>query len=154
MFKKTKEFFKTQLTQGADPRSLAWACTAGILIGNIPVLGATTVLSIFAAYYFRLNQAVVQVVNQLMWVSQVLLIPVFIRLGEWFVGAEPVALNPQTVVEDFAKDIPQFLANYGMAGLHAILGWSAVAPLTGYISFRVFLYLFQKMKFDSSKKSQ
>lgn len=144
MFRKTKEFLVKQLTQGVQPEAMAWACTAGILIGNIPVLGATTFLCTVFAIAFRLNQPVIQVINQLMWFTQIPLIPVFLRLGEWIMGAEPVTLNPQKVVEDFSKDIGQFFIDYGMAGVHSILGWAVVAPVIGFITYRILLRFFRK----------
>ncbi len=155
MIHKTKEFFRNQLKQGANPRSLAAACTVGILIGNLPIFGVTTVLCVLIAIYFRLNQAVIQVVNQLMWVSHLLLMPVFLRLGEEIVGTpQPVSLNPMVVAQIFWADLPGFLQNYGIAGLHALLGWVVVAPVVGVCCFQAFHWLFRKMRFDRLEKSQ
>jgi uncharacterized membrane protein YcfT len=141
--------------QGANPRSLAVACTVGILIGNLPLFGVTTLLCFLIGLYFRLNQPVIQIVNQLMWVSHILLMPVFLRLGEQIAGVhQPVSLNPVVVAQIFWADLPLFLQNYGLAGLHALLGWMVVAPVAGLFCFHAFHWLFQKMRFDRLEKSQ
>jgi uncharacterized protein (DUF2062 family) len=151
MFKKTKDFLKNQITQGSRPEALAWACTAGILIGNIPVLGATTFICTLVAILFRLNQPVIQGINQLMWFTQIPLIPLFLRLGEWLTGAPPVALNPQKVIEDFSQDMGQFFIDYGMAGVHSLLGWALVAPWVGFIVYHVLIRFFRKWSKGSSQ---
>ena len=45
-----------QLTQGVSPARLALALALGIVLGTLPVLGATTVLCALAGVTLRLNQ--------------------------------------------------------------------------------------------------
>lgn len=124
----------------------------GILIGHLPIFGITTILAILIGALFRLNQPVLQVTNQMMTVTHLIMIPVFLRFGEWVVGAPPMPLNPKVVIAEFFNDIPLFFHKFGMAGVHAFLGWLIVAPFAGILVYRSSLYFIRKMKNQSNIK--
>ncbi len=66
---------------GATPERLAWSITLGLVIGVNPLLGSTTMLTLAAASGLRLNQVASQLANHLAYPLELLLFPVFVRVG-------------------------------------------------------------------------
>jgi uncharacterized protein (DUF2062 family) len=116
------------LQQGITPEKIALSIAFGVVCGLFPIMGATTILCIGAALVLRLNQVAIQVVNYLMSPLQVAGILLFVRFGEWLVGADPVPFSPAELVRSFRADPTAFLARFGWTGVHGILGWAVVAP--------------------------
>jgi len=117
------------LAQGLSPERLALSLAAGFALGLFPILGATTVLCVAAGFVFRMNHVALQLANHLAYPLQLPLILAFVRLGERLVGAPPVPFHPVTLVHHFQRDPAGFLREFGLTGLHGILGWSLVAPV-------------------------
>jgi uncharacterized protein (DUF2062 family) len=66
---------------GATPHQLAWSIAIGAVIGINPLLGSTTLLALAVASIFRLNVVASQLGNHIMYPLELLLFPVFVRLG-------------------------------------------------------------------------
>src|SRR5580700_11871530 len=83
------------LSQGIAPDRLALCVAIGVVLGNIPILGISTILCAVIALAFRLNLPAIQIVQALMAPTQILLIIPFVRLGEWIlrVPAQPVSIE-------------------------------------------------------------
>src|SRR5580700_11896052 len=83
------------LSQGIAPDRLALCVAIGVVVGNIPILGISTILCTVIALIFRLNLPAIQIVQALMAPTQLLLIIPFVRLGEWIlrVPAQPVSIE-------------------------------------------------------------
>lgn len=67
------------------------------------------------------------------------------RLGERVVGADPVAIDLPTVVRVFTETPGLFFARFGLAGLHAALGWTLVVPLAALLLRRLLLPTFRRL---------
>ena len=87
------------LKQSMSPNRLALCVALGIVIGNIPILGVSTLICAAIALVFRLNLAAIQIVQAAMAPTQLLLIIPFVRLGEWMVRAPP---QPVSIKEGLA----------------------------------------------------
>jgi uncharacterized protein (DUF2062 family) len=116
------------LGQGITPEKIALSIALGVVCGLFPIMGATTLLCVGAALALRLNQVAIQVVNYLMSPLQVAGILLFVRFGEWLLGAAPVPLSPAELVRSFRANPAAFLTRFGWTGVHGILGWAVVAP--------------------------
>ena len=137
-----RELIRAQLRQGATPRGLAIACATGAMMGNCPLMGTTTFLCAVLGTIFKLNQPLLQFVNYAMAASQLILIPVFLRLGETIVGAPHLSLNPKIIMNEFFAHPGLFFEKFGMAGVHAVMAWCLLAPFLGvaiyFLTFPVF----------------
>ncbi len=117
------------LAQGLTPERLALSLALGLVLGLFPIVGATTLLCLAAGFLFRLNHVALQLANHLAYPLQLPLIPAFVRLGERLAGAPHVTFDPRVLVRRFEQDTAGFLRDFGLTGLHGVLGWSVVAPL-------------------------
>ena len=85
----TGNFFRRRVVEpvwqllriGATPERLAWSIAVGAVIGVNPLLGSTTLLTVAAATGFRLNLVASQLGNHVVYALEMLLLPVFMRLG-------------------------------------------------------------------------
>jgi hypothetical protein len=102
----------------------------------VPVIGITTLGCVVAGRIFRLNHVVMQLVNHLSYPLQILLLVPFVRLGETLTGADPVALSPSALIDEFNRSFSGFVAKFWMAYVHGVLGWVATAvPLCWLLHF-------------------
>ncbi len=145
MVKKLVAVFKKQLTQGGSPKALAVTCAIAGTLGIFPLIGTTTLLCLIAGFAFKLNQPIVQALNYLLYPFQILMIPVFLRIGEKLVGAPPVTINPLQLAAKFSNNWQLFLQEYGMAGLHAVLAWTLIAPFLGVVIFHFTRPTFERL---------
>ncbi len=118
-----------QLRQGATPEAVSAAVVVAFALAIIPVIGATTVLCLLAGRLFRLNHVVMQVVNHASYPLQLLLLVPFVRLGEALTGADPIALSPTALIDEFNRSFGGFVAQFWTAYLHGLLGWTLTVPL-------------------------
>ncbi len=131
---------RAQITQGTTPDQLAVTLAVGTACSLIPFLGFTSLLNLGVGLALRMNQPVLQILNQVLGPLQVLLIPAYLRLGESMWGAPPLPFSVSLLVEAFQQRTPvEFLALFGRAGLHAFTAWVVTAPLLAavlYLSLR------------------
>ena len=134
-----------ELRQGATPEGLASSVAVGAAIGLLPFLGTTTVLCALAGRLLRLNHVALQVTNYLLYPAQIALVVPFVRLGEALLGAEAMPIDPATVVARFTESPTAFLAEFGMAGVHAFLAWVLVVPAAAALTRRLLLPSLRKL---------
>lgn len=120
----------TFLTQGASPTALARAIAVGVVCGLFPFLGATTLLAFGVGATLRLNQPVIQLINQVLGPVQLLLIPVFVSGGAWLWGADEVHFSVTAMMTAAqGESWSVFLVQFGRFGLYALVAWAAVVPV-------------------------
>jgi uncharacterized protein (DUF2062 family) len=126
---KIVEPLRTQLTQGVSPSRLAAALALGAVLGVIPVLGVTTLLSGLAAIALRLNQPAIQVANYAAAPLQLALFIPFFKAGAALLGAPPVTFTLAQLRDELAADASGTILRYLGAELRAVGAWALVAPL-------------------------
>jgi len=117
-----------QLTQGITPEKIALTVAIGSGVALFPILGSTTLLCFLVALALRLNQPIIQLINQALWPVHIPVIFGCVKLGERMLGAEPVPLNLQHMQELFWNHPAEFFQEFGATAGHAIVGWAGVAP--------------------------
>ena len=117
-----------QLRQGITPEKIALSIALGLVLGCFPILGAATLLCTAAGVALRLNQPVIQAVNQAAYPMQLALLIPHYRAGEWLFGTPSVPLSIPLLYERFAADWRQFLQDYGQLALQGIAVWCLLAP--------------------------
>lgn len=74
------------LRQGLAPEQLALTVALGVVLGVVPLLGATTALAALVAWRLRLNVAAMQLVAHLLTPLQLLLLLPLLRAGAHLLG--------------------------------------------------------------------
>jgi hypothetical protein len=115
------------LRMGATPRLLAWSIAAGLLIGINPLLGTTTLISLAAAFIFRLNLVASQLANHAAWVLEVLLVVPFIRLGAKVFHTAPMPLSPHLFLQAARKTPFALIRQLWLWEWHALVVWAAIS---------------------------
>ncbi len=119
-----------QLTQGVTPDKLAFTLGVGTACSLFPFLGFTSLLNLGVGLALRMNQPILQALNQLLGPVQLALILVYVRGGElvWGAGASQFTLAEMLRIFREAS-FGEFLARFGWAGVYAFTAWALTAPL-------------------------
>ena len=117
------------LRMGADPDKLAWSLALGVVVGVNPLLGSTTVVALGLASAFRLNIVASQVGNHAMYPVEILMFPVFIKLGDLLFGTQKLPLEGGALwhaAKDHPWDTTRLLWSWEW---HALVVWAMFAAV-------------------------
>lgn len=117
-----------QLTQGITPEKIALTVAVGSAFALFPVLGTTTLLCFLVAWGLRLNQPLVQLINQALWPAHLPAILGCIRLGERIFGAPHARPSFRAMRELLWSDPTTFFHRFGLTVMYAIVAWAILAP--------------------------
>ncbi len=132
------------LRQGMSPSRLALCVAIGVVVGNVPILGVSTLLCAAIALAFRLNLPAIQLVQAAMAPTQVLLIIPFVRLGEWILRVPPQPLSIKEGLALLAQGAGHAIVALWEAILHAGLAWIMVAPFAVYLLYKLLTPMFSR----------
>lgn len=118
-----------QLTQGVSPQKISLSLSVGSALALFPILGTTTTLCVVAGVVLRLNQPIIQGVNALCTFIYFPLMVVFLKIGDAIAGGPASSLNVPVMISLATHQPREFLREFGVTALHAMLGWAVVAPL-------------------------
>lgn len=127
-----------------SPQRLALCVAIGVVVGNMPILGVSTVLCAAVALAFRLNLPAIQIVQTAMAPTQILLIIPFVRLGEWMLRAPPQAVSIKEGLALLAQGAGHAIAALRDAILHAGFAWMLVAPVAIFVFYKILTPVFER----------
>lgn len=122
-----------QLTGGASLDKIAWTIALGMVLGIFPVMGTTTFVCLLAGWLCKLNQPLLHVFRAIVYPLHLLLILVFIRLGERLYDAPLISFSIPQLVGKFEESPLQFARDFGMAAWHGVSAWLLVAPIVAVL---------------------
>jgi uncharacterized protein (DUF2062 family) len=125
------------LSQGIAPDRLALCVAIGVVVGNVPILGISSILCAAIALAFRLNLPAIQIVQAAMAPSQVLLIIPFIRLGEWIVRAPRQSVSLKEWLALWQQGAGHAAIALRDASFHAGFAWALIAPLVVFLLYKL-----------------
>jgi uncharacterized protein (DUF2062 family) len=132
------------LRQGISPDRLALCVAIGVVVGNIPILGISTILCAAIALAFRLNLPAIQIVQAAMAPTQILLIIPFVRLGEWILRVPPQAVSIKAGLALMAQGAGPAVAALWDAILPAGFAWILVAPIAVLLFYKLLTPVFER----------
>lgn len=118
-----------QLTQGITPDRIAFTLGLGVALSLFPFLGFTTILCFVVAAALKLNQPIIQILNQLLWPVWIPMVAVYIKAGAAIYGAPAMPFDPVEVSRLFLTSQVEFWTKFGMVGVHAFTAWIISVPL-------------------------
>ncbi len=125
-----------QLTQGVTPDKIALTVGVGAACSLLPFLGFTSLLNLGVGLALRMNQPILQTLNQLLGPLQLVLILVHVRIGEWLWRAEGDRFTVGEMLHAFRESsVADFLARFGWAGIHALTAWLLLAPVLAVVVY-------------------
>jgi uncharacterized protein (DUF2062 family) len=117
-------------TQGITPDKIAQTFAVGSACSLFPFVGFTSLLNLGAGLWLRLNQPLLQTLNQVLGPLQLLLILPYVRLGEWLWHAQDERFTIREMLQVFRDaSMGEFLQRFGWAGIHAFTAWALTSPL-------------------------
>ncbi|MBI9036797.1 MAG: DUF2062 domain-containing protein [Bacteroidales bacterium] len=149
---KTKNYFKYQLwipilgflKQGITPEKLSLTIVFGVVFGIFPIIGFTTILCLLAAFIFRLNKAVILLINFSLYPLQILLIIPLIRLGKIIFGYSFVSYSVNEIINMFKENWIFAIQHIWFQTLLGILAWLIISIPLSFILYYSFLPVFKK----------
>jgi len=132
------------LRQGVSPQRLALSVALGIVIGNIPIFGISTLLCATIALVFRLNLAAIQLAQTAMAPTQLLLIIPFVRLGDWILRAPSGPVSIKAVLTLVDQGLVHTVVVLWGAMLHAGFAWLLVAPCAAFLIYKLLTPMFAR----------
>jgi uncharacterized protein (DUF2062 family) len=136
---------RAQLTQGVTPARLAAALALGAVIGVVPVLFVTTLVTAVLGAALKLNQPAIQVANYAASPVQLALFIPFFQAGAALFGAPPVTFTVDQVKAELAADAGGTVLRYLGANLRAVGAWALVAPIAYGLLFLAFRALLRRL---------
>ena len=141
------------LSRGVSPRRLALCVAIGIVVGNMPILGLSTVLCTIIALRFGLNLPAIQLVQGAMAPTQVLLIIPYVRLGEFLLRAPAEPLSIKAALESLNHDAGHAVFVLWRAILHAGFAFLVVAPFAIFVLYKILAPIFDRVAVPSTPRS-
>jgi len=124
-----KNFMRDLLKQGMSPDKIALSVALGGVLGIFPIPGLSTALCALLAMTLRLNHAMIQAVNYAVYPLQLLLVGVYIAIGnQWFGGSGSVA-SFNSLAGLMRHDLWSGLLALKQLGLYAVVVWLVTSPL-------------------------
>jgi len=118
------------LTQGVTAEKIAQTLAVGAVCSMFPFLGTTTLLNLGVGLWLRMNQPIMQSLNYLLTPVHLLMIVVYVRIGEWVWRAGEDRFTVTEMLRVFRDEtFIAFLRRFGVAGGHAFTAWLITAPL-------------------------
>lgn len=133
------------LRQGVSPEKIALTIAMGIILGVTPVLGSTMLLCTLAAIVLRLNLAVIQLVNGVVYPLQLLLLIPFYRLGAriFRTGASTISLGGVTAL--IREGVAHAVRTLWVVTMHALLAWLMLGLAAFAVLYPMFVRLVRQL---------
>ncbi len=138
--------FETLILQGCSTSQLSYAVAIGVTFGLFPIMGLSIPFCFVAALVFKAPQPLTHGINYAVYPIQIPLIFVFVRLGEWIMGAPNVSLAPTEILSLAQTDFVRFIEEFGLTCLHAVLAWTLSAPFLFVGTFQVVRPIIAKLR--------
>lgn len=117
-------------TQGITPDRVALTLAVGTACSLFPFLGFTSLLNLGVGLWLRLNQPILQTLNQLLGPVHLVMIVLYVRLGEWLWRMQDDRFTVGEMLRVFREaSLGEFLHHFGWAGIHAFTAWALTTPL-------------------------
>lgn len=119
-----------QLTQGVTPDKIAATLAVGTACSMFPFLGFTSLLNLAVGLRLRMNQPLLQTLNQVLGPVHLVMIVIYVRVGEWIWRADDERFSVAELLRTF-KDasLGEFFHRFGWAGVHAFTAWLISVPI-------------------------
>jgi len=134
-----KSLVNTFVTGGMEPSKASLSISLGFLWGVFPLVGTSTVLCTASSLFFKLNMAIIQAVNYIVYPIQLALLLPYFYIGAPFTG---FTINGSSIdkIGEFSFSLSSLAEISGdllFIAINMLLGWLLLAPLASFIIYLV-----------------
>ena len=134
------------IKRGTSARDLAIAITSGFLIGIMPFIGATTLLSTIIALRWRLNLPIILAVTYIVFPLQIILLIPFYKLAALVFKVQHLLPSAKTFLTKIHQDWIATVSGIGIVNLFALLVWLVCSLVSGWFIYKVVFLLIKKYR--------
>lgn len=128
--RRVREPIVALLTQGITPDKVAATLAVGTACSLFPFLGFTSLLNLAVGLRLRMNQPIMQTLNQVLGPVHLVMIVLYVRLGEGIWRAHDERFTITEMLRVFREaSLGEFFHRFGWAGIHAFTAWALTTPL-------------------------
>lgn len=120
------------LRQGITPEKLALSIVFGVLIGIIPILGATTILTALIAVRLKLNMPAIQAINWFIYPVQLILFIPFLKAGSFFLPNIEISFTIEQISHLIKNDFWLAAKQLWLANLVGLVIWALISVPLGF----------------------
>lgn len=133
------------LKQGTTPHKLALAVALGVLLGVMPVIGTTILSCTVAALLLRLNLPLIQLVNNLVYPLQILLLIPFAQAGQWLFREPPLPFSAGQIVGMVKAHPWDAIVQLWHYTLHGLVAWLLFCAVAGPLLYALTWFLLRRL---------
>jgi uncharacterized protein (DUF2062 family) len=145
-----KAGFKARLLnfikRGTSASDLALAITLGFLIGIMPFIGLSTLLSTFIALRWKLNLPIILAVTYIVFPIQIILLLPFYKLAAFIFHIQHMLPSADSFLAKIHQDWIATVSGIGIVNLFALLVWFVCSMITGWFFYKAVLLLVKKYR--------
>ena len=132
------------LRQGITPHKIALTLVLGVLLGVIPLIGASTTLCALAALALGLNLPLIQLVNYLVYPLQILLLIPFVQAGQWLFRQPPLPFSLTQIKAMMEAGLWKAIVDLWDYTMHGVVAWLILGAVSGLVSYALLLPLLKR----------
>jgi len=123
------------LSQGITPHKIALTVVLGVLLGVIPLIGASTTLCAVVALALGLNLPLIQLVNYLVYPLQILLLIPFVQAGQWLFRQPPLPFTLTDIKAKMEAGLWRAIVELWDYAMHGLVAWLLLGGVVGVIAY-------------------
>ncbi len=132
---KILNLISASLSKGRSCNRVSLCIALGAVLGVFPVLGTTTFLCATAAFVFRLNLPLIQVVNYAVYPLQLILLAFFYGAGSWLFIGQSFLFRRHEMIEMLQNDLWGSIIALWDLTLYATLLWMLIGPVLALVLY-------------------
>ena len=133
------------LNQGMSGKKVLLCIAMGVFLGIFPVVGTTTFLCVAAAFVFRLNLPLIQLVNYAVYPLQLALLAFFYGAGSQLFTGKPLLYSRGEIVELLQNDLWGSVTVIWDLSIYAIFLWMFTGPFIALLLIGILKPGFRKL---------
>ena len=132
--------------KGLSGEKLTLSIALGVVLSIFPVFGTTTLLCAVAAFVFRLNLPLIQLVNYAAYPLQLALLVPFHVAGSWLFGGHLNLETGSQMIDSLQNDLWSGASQLWDLILYAVLAWILVSPLVVLVLYRLLMPVVDRIR--------
>ena len=132
------------LSQGITPHKIALTVALGVVLGVLPLIGATTTLCAVVALVLGLNLPLIQLINYIVYPLQFLLLIPFVQAGQWLFRQPPLPFSLADIKHKIDSGLWKAIVDLWGYTLHGLVAWLILGSLCGFLIYAALLPLLKR----------